>query len=115
MRLSGEALEKRVKGLPVWNIEIRFSLKEKLEYGVCKWFSVFVMRSDPDEVSSTYYDAGSEDSERVSQKDLEFGWNFLIIFQAETKKTKVDCITPGYRVDFSVWFYPIEVINNNTL
>ena len=62
MRLSGEALKNtcrkaRQRFAVPRNIEIRFSLKEKLEYRVCKWFSVFVMCSDPDEVS-----------ERVSQK-----------------------------------------------
>ena len=71
------------------------------------------MCSDPDEVPN-HYDAGSEDSERFSQKDLGFGWNFLIIHEAETKN-RVERITPEYRVDLSVWFYPIEVINNNTL
>lgn len=60
MRLSGEALtftidlsRKARQRFAVRNIEIRFSLKEKLEYRVCKWFSVFVMCSDPDEVSNT--------------------------------------------------------------
>ena len=79
MRISGEALtfiidlsRKGRQRFAVRNIEIRFSLKEKLEYRVCKWFSVFVMCSDPDEVPN-HYDAGSEDSERFSQKDLGFG------------------------------------------
>ena len=53
----------------VRNIEIRFILMEKLEYRVHKWLYVFVMCSDPGEVSNIL---GRGQGERVSQKDLEF-------------------------------------------
>ena len=43
--------------------------------------------------------------EEVSLKDLKYCWNFQD-YEAEANKSRVECITD----DFSVWFYPVEVI-----
>ena len=71
----------------VRNIEIRFSLKEKLEFRVCKWFFAFVTCSDPGGVS----DALGCGSEGVWLKDLV---EISVIYEVETKKTGVDRIMP---------------------